>query len=243
MDPQSRTGSRPHKNKPADTKVSQLDRQSVLDGRVQALARARDGANANVLSDEDLLASRRQMIPDNGLDQDLWIFGYGSLVWNPMIEFDRRLQGRAHGWHRRFCLRTHIGRGSPEQPGLVLGLDRGGSVNGLLFRIPADQTRHECDLLWRREMLNNSYRPVWISVQTPEGAKKALSFAIRRDGPAYVPPMQLEEASRIIAVASGFIGPCSDYLFETHRALAEWGIADPQMARLVELVRAAQTHR
>ena len=221
-------------------KVSSLDRQSVLDGRVQALARARDGANANVLSDEELLASRRQMVPDNGLDRDLWVFGYGSLVWNPMIEFDRRLHGRAHGWHRRFCLRTHIGRGSPEQPGLVLGLDRGGSVNGLLFRIPADQTSHECDLLWRREMLNNSYRPAWISVQTPEGTKKALSFVIRRDGPAYVPPMCIEEASRIIAVASGFIGPCSDYLFETHRALAELGIADQQMARLVELVRTVQ---
>ncbi len=95
---------------------------------------------------------------------------------NPMIEFDRRLQGRAHGWHRRFCLRTHIGRGSPEQPGLVLGLDQGGSVNGLLFRIPADQTRHECDLLWRREMLNNSYRPVWISVQTPEGSEKGFEL-------------------------------------------------------------------
>lgn len=215
----------------------QLDRHSILSGRVQALARARDGAASTVLDDDQLLASRRQMIPDEGLANDLWIFGYGSLIWNPLLEYDLRLSGRAFGWHRRFCLWTRIGRGSPEQPGLVLALDRGGSVNGLVYRIPASIAAHECDLLWRREMLNNSYKPCWITVHTDDGPKKALSFIIRRDGPAYAPPMSAAQTSEVIARASGFLGPCSDYLFETHRALRDIGIADPQMDQLVRLVR------
>ena len=99
------------------------------------MARERDGSAATVASEYQLLQSRRSVVPDDADCSDFWVFGYGSLICNPIIAHDQRLVARIHGYHRRFCLWTKIGRGSPECPGLVLSLDYGGSCVGVAYRL------------------------------------------------------------------------------------------------------------
>ena len=219
----------------AKTKSVGIDRDVLARGDVMSLARERDGNSSAVLSDEALLASRRAMVPDDYAD-DLWVFGYGSLIWNPVVSFNHRLMATIYGYHRRFCMWTTIGRGSPDCPGLVLGLDKGGSTKGMVFRIDKKIAVRELDILWRREMMADSYKPVWVTAQTDEGPLRALTFAMRRDRPIFAPPMPLDKTARIIHDAVGFVGPCKEYLLNTQEALASVGIYDKQMAQLSKLV-------
>ena len=219
----------------AETKSVGIDRDVLARGDVMSLARERDGNSSAVLSDEALLASRRAMVPDDYAD-DLWVFGYGSLIWNPVVSFNHRIMATIYGYHRRFCMWTTIGRGSPDCPGLVLGLDKGGSTKGMVFRIDKKIAVRELDILWRREMMADSYKPVWVTAQTDEGPLRALTFAMRRDRPIFAPPMPLEKTARIIHDAVGFVGPCKEYLINTQDALASVGIYDKQMAQLSRLV-------
>ena len=200
-----------------------------------SLARERDGNSSAVLSDEALLASRRAMVPDD-YAEDLWVFGYGSLIWNPVVSVNQQIMATIYGYHRRFCMWTTIGRGSPDCPGLVLGLDKGGSTKGMVFRIDKKIAVRELDILWRREMMADSYKPVWVTAQTDEGPLRALTFAMRRDRPIFAPPMPLDKTARIIHDAVGFVGPCKEYLLNTQEALASVGIYDKQMAQLSKLV-------
>ena len=201
-----------------------------------AMARARDGHAATVLSDEELIASRRAIVPDDYAGEDIWVFGYGSLIWNPIVQYQETRSALVHGYHRRFCMWTRIGRGSPDCPGLVLALDQGGSTKGIVFRIPAKIAVKELDILWRREMMADSYRPVWLKANTQKGPVRALSFAIRRNRPVFARRMSDEQTASIIHKAVGFVGPCRDYLEQTQSALLDVGIYDRQMARLVSLV-------
>ena len=219
----------------AETKSVGIDRDVLARGDVMSLARERDGNSSAVLSEEALLASRRAMVPDDYAD-DLWVFGYGSLIWNPVVSFNHRIMATIYGYHRRFCMWTTIGRGSPDCPGLVLGLDKGGSTKGMVFRIDKKIAVRELDILWRREMMADSYKPVWVTAQTDEGPLRALTFAMRRDRPIFAPPMPLDKTARIIHDAVGFVGPCKEYLINTQDALASVGIYDKQMAQLSKLV-------
>ena len=121
-------------NKPKSLKIN---RQTLSNGILQKLASDKMGQNVKLLSERELLDSRRSFIKDSHSGNNVWIFGYGSLIWNPSFSYDMRIPAHLFGYHRRFCLRTTITRGSQEKPGLVLGLDRGGSARGILFRIPA----------------------------------------------------------------------------------------------------------
>lgn len=220
----------------AKQKTVGISRDTLERGEVMDAARARDGANNTILSDEALLASRRAIIPDDYTGEDIWVFGYGSLIWNPTVQFSEQRDALVHGFHRRFCMWTRIGRGSPECPGLVLALDHGGSTKGVVFRIPADSAPKEIDILWRREMMADSYRPVWLTAKTDKGTVKALSFAIRRNRPVFAPRMDDAKIAEIIYQAKGFVGPCKEYLLNTQKALLAAGIYDKQMARLTHLV-------
>ena len=217
-----------------------MNRSVMADGTVQELVKARDGAQSGIWSDDQLITSRRAFIPDEGLGDDLLVFGYGSLIWNPSLDYDGRIAAKLYGYHRRFCLWSEIGRGAPGTPGLVLALDYGGSVKGVCFKIPAAKAVAEADLLWRREMLNGSYTPKWVRVHTDTGISQALTFVIRRDKPVYAPPMTAEKTADVIAKASGFVGPCADYLFSTAEALAAENIHDPSIRLLVKLVKERQ---
>ena len=122
----------------------------------------------------------------------------------------------------------------------MLALDNGGSVRGVVFKIAAERAAQEMDILWRREMINNSYNPKWLNVHTQEGIKTALCFVVRHDSPGFAEKMSDEKTADVIARATGFLGPCCQYLFETSDALKQAGIDDPTLNRLAQMVRARQ---
>ena len=170
---------------------------------------------------------------------DVWVFAYGSLIWNPLFPFADRRLARIYGYHRSFCLWSRIGRGTPERPGLVLGLDLGGSCAGLAYRIALPHVREELGLLWRREMVTGSYVPTWVKARTPLGAVDAISFVINHCSPAYAGRLAAAEAARSIAGASGLHGPCADYLLRTVCGLREHGIEDAHLGEIERALLAA----
>ena len=219
----------------------EINRQTLSKGILQKLAIERAGQPVKLLSERELLQSRRSFVQDKHRGKDIWIFGYGSLIWNPSFNFDLRKKAHLYGYHRRFCLRTTITRGSPENPGLVLGLDRGGSTKGIIFRIPAASAPNECDVIWKREMLSGAYTPNWVKIKHQDvGVLKALTFIIRRDHASYVEPQSEELCVRTIAEASGIVGTNSDYLFNTEEALSAEGINDLKLKNLTTLVKQYQ---
>ncbi|MCG8624759.1 MAG: gamma-glutamylcyclotransferase [Proteobacteria bacterium] len=239
-------------NLPANKKPSEfLTRDALANNMVQKLARER-GDGHDLLSDDELLASRRRLVGDDW-QEEIWLFGYGSLLWNPVIHIDETRMGRIYGYRRRFCLRTSIGRGAPGNPGLVLALDQGGVCRGLAMRVSAKTAKArvaELDLLWKREMLNASYQPKWVlfypdadkdeyskSKSTPAAKPiKCLSFVINRHHRNYVRHLSHEEKVAMIADAEGFAGPCRDYLAQTHATLHTLGIHDAYVDALYDSV-------
>ena len=214
------------------SKPIQITREALQNWRVASMVRERDGAKTTVASEEQLLSSRREMVGDNADCSDLWVFGYGSLIFNPIITHNQILRARIHGYHRRFCLWTKIGRGSPKCPGLVLSLDYGGSCIGVGYHLNPNTAIAELDLLWRREMLTLSYKARWVQLYTQEGVKRALAFVVDRHHLSYAPPMPFEDMVKIVATAAGFNGHCYDYLFDTVNGMKKCGIHDAAMEKL-----------
>jgi glutathione-specific gamma-glutamylcyclotransferase len=221
---------------PKPEKPQKITRETLRNGLVARMATERDGENTIVASDDDLLRSRQQFIPDDYDCDDIWIFGYGSLIFNPVMKHSERLFARVYGHHRRFCLWTKIGRGSPEFPGLVLALDKGGSCPGVAFKLPCDLAIAEIDLLWKREMITLAYRPTWLKLHTANGIKRGIGFVANPDRPVFAPHMTHDEIAHVIANAEGFLGPCHDYLFNTLHGLQKLGISDPTLEKLAAKV-------
>ncbi|MDF1735350.1 MAG: gamma-glutamylcyclotransferase [Minwuia sp.] len=192
------------------------------------------------MSDEDREASRDRTMARFAPGEDIWVFGYGSLIWNPAFHFEEKRIARIHGLHRRFCLETPLGRGSPEQPGRVLGLDRGGSCFGMAFRIAPEKARDELGILWRREMVSDAYRATVVRAQSDMGPLRAATFVINRSSPRYCGETDLDKVAFSIARAEGWLGPCSDYLFQTLEHLQELGLHDRYLEKLARKVRQYQ---
>ena len=214
-----------------------ITREMLQNWRVASLARERDGAEASIASEDQLLESRRLVIADDADVSDFWVFGYGSLIYNPIIEHSHRAIASIYGYHRRFCLWTKIGRGSPDCPGLVLSLDRGGSCKGVAFRLNPQNAIAELDLLWRREMMTMAYRPRLISLHTDIGLKRGLAFVANPARPAYAQPMPFEATVEVVAHAAGFNGPCREYLYDTVKGMQACGIRDRQLEKLAAAVQ------
>jgi cation transport protein ChaC len=180
--------------------------------------------------------AQRQDAPGGGV----WLFAYGSLIWNPAIAFVERRLARIHGWHRAFCLSTIAGRGTPELPGLVLGLDRGGACVGAAFRVEEADVQTELTLLWQREMLSGSYVPRWVMVRGEDGAPfaRAITFTIRRDGPYYTARQPRAALVQRLATAAGALGTSAEYLLRTRDGLRSLGIRDRWVERLADEVAA-----
>lgn len=213
-----------------------LTREAIKSGAIADLVRSHD-PDFVMLSEDERQATLAQTLRawDGG---DIWLFGYGSLIWNPAFHYAERRLGRIYGYHRRFCLWTPAGRGSPERPGLMLGLERGGSCQGVAFRIAVDKVREELDVVWRREMIAGSYRPVWTTFYSEAQSVRAIAFVIDHTNHRYAGRLPEASIADTIAHAHGPIGSCADYLFNTAEHLTELGIADHGLARLERLVRA-----
>lgn len=213
-----------------------LTREALLGGTLQRLIAAHGDAMA--LSEAELLATRRAMLADHPAGRDLWVFAYGSLIWNPAFHFVERQKAHLYGYHRQFCLWTSLGRGSPDRPGLMLGLEHGGCCTGVAFRIAADAAEIELEAIWRREMLTGAYRPRWLPVHVGHERLRAIGFVINRRHQRYARGVPEAEVVATVAHAEGALGACRDYLFNTVAHLEELGIHDRRLTRLAAAVRA-----
>jgi cation transport protein ChaC len=168
----------------------------------------------------------------------VWIFAYGSLMWNPEMRFDEALPARVHGYHRSFCLYSPEYRGTREKPGLVLGLDRGGSCRGIAYRLAQATLGAEIDLLWTREMTGFVYHLTPLQMLTEQGLRAGYAFTVRRDSRDYAGRLPHDVAARVIATSKGDRGTGRDYLASTVRHLERLGIRDEALHRIEQLVAA-----
>lgn len=168
----------------------------------------------------------------------MWVFGYGSLIWNPGFAHDETRVARLHGWHRSFCMRSIHHRGTPEAQGLVLALDRaaGARCDGLAFRVTKGAEDETLAILRERELISSAYLEEWLEVEMDGGREVALAYVIDPEHEQYCGGLALEEQARIIATARGGRGTNRDYLNSTARHLHDLGIADPDLDWLVARV-------
>ncbi len=205
--------------------------------RVYAELVAKNGGT-QLMSEEAREASRKAIEAEVAPGADVWVFGYGSLMWNPAILVAESRKAEIRGYHRQFCLTLGLGRGTPDKPGLMLGLDRGGACVGVAHRIAAKDVASELAILWYREMLSGAYTPRWLNAVLAEfGPAKVLAFVINRANPRYEPRVPEETMAQRIAASEGIFGTNRDYLYRTVRHLRELGIADGPMHRLERRVR------
>jgi cation transport protein ChaC len=212
-----------------------LTRADLESGLLQQIV-SQAGLSIQVLSEDELQASLHQTLQQQDPNADVWVFAYGSLIWNPIFKFIDRRVGMIHGFHRRFCLWTALGRGTPDQPGLVLGLDRGGSCRGIAYRIAAADVPTELLLVWRREMVIGSYVPRWVQVFDGTEKLRAIAFTVNLHHSCYTGDISLEAIVDSIATAQGRLGSCADYLLQTVDGLKTAGIQDKGLLLLRDRV-------
>ena len=162
------------------------------------------------------------------LDMDeFWVFGYGSLMWNPGFPHEETQAARAFGYRRSLCIRSYVHRGTPENPGLVLGLDRGGSCRGMAFRVSLEDRGEVLEYLRKRELVTNVYKERMLAVMLSDGRYvKAVGYVVDRSHVQYAGALGIEEAAEIVRRSSGQSGPNDAYLFNTLAHLREMGIRD-----------------
>lgn len=215
-----------------------ISREALADGSLLARIRAQLLPGMVVRTDAEIAASLDRTLAAHDPAADVWLFGYGSLMWNPAFAYAVCQPGAVRGWHRRFCLWMEIGRGTPANPGLMLGLDRGGTCRGVAFRIPAAQARGELLLVWRREMFGTVYTARWVQVRLAGTVVPAITFVVDRAHPRYATGLSDADAARYIATATGELGSCVSYLDSTLSHLGSLGIRDAGLQRIADAVAA-----
>lgn len=216
--------------------MSSVDRNKLKEDGVRRAVREA-GLGHLLLSDEAVDASRHRTFADHPPDAPVWIFAYGSLMWSPLMQFAERRRARVHGWHRGFYLWSMINRGTPDTPGLVLGLDRGGACEGIACRLDPATVAEDLELLWRREMIAGTYSARWMRAHTAEGPVRAVAFVVNRDKPTYAGRLDDDTIIAVAERARGHYGPCRDYLMETAQSLEKMGMADARLSRLAARLR------
>jgi len=184
----------------------------------------------------DPAAMLERTLVEWGGHDDLWIFGYGSLIWRPEFDFAERRPARVHGWHRALKMWSRINRGTPEKPGLVFGLLSGGCCQGVVFRIAKAHGREVLAQLWSREMKLAVYDPKWLTCQTTQGPVSALAFTLSRKSPSHTGVLGAEEYRRIFEEASGIYGTTYEYAHRTLEELRRHDIHDKGLEKLLKLM-------
>jgi len=176
---------------------------------------------------------------------DLWVFGYGSLIWRPGFEYLERTPARLVGEHRALCVYSFDHRGTPERPGLVLGLDRGGACRGVAFRVAAPLRDDTIAYLRSREQTTNVYREVMRSVwldNEPRQRVSALAYVVDRGHVQYAGRLPLAEQLRIVQQGHGRSGNNRDYVLSTVKAIEAEGFRDAQLHQLALMLHDAHPH-
>jgi glutathione-specific gamma-glutamylcyclotransferase len=212
-----------------------ITRETLLNGTVRARLReyAAQHPEMRWRTESEMAALLDEILAQHDPAQDLWVFGYGSLIWNPAFHYDEKRPALLRGWHRRFCLKLFMGRGSLQSPGVMLALDEGGSCHGVAFRIAAAKVREELSILWQREMYGGSYHARLLPLETEGGTISAVTFVINHDHPRYIKELSLEQTAALIATGCGDLGTCREYLENTVKHLRELGLSDDGLGRIV----------
>lgn len=170
---------------------------------------------------------------------DLWVFGYGSLMWEPGFDYVEVEAALLRGYHRSMCILSWHYRGTPDNPGLVLGLDRGGSCRGCAFRIPGDRAPAVQAYLDARELITGTYYPRFLPVLLAGGRRiSAYCYITRRDHPQYAGHLTFEQKARLIQAGCGCTGRSRDYLANTLCRMDQMGIPQGALHRLLKLADA-----
>jgi cation transport protein ChaC len=223
--------------------MNPINRESLKNGLLQKIAvEAERNGLIHLTSAEEREASWRNTLATNpNADGAVWVFAYGSLLWNPAIHVAEHRDAMLEGYHRDFTLRTYIGRGSKEQPGLVLGLETGGHCQGQILRVLNDCVESELNLLWSREMVASAYVPTWLPVKTKAGEELfAIAFLMDVNYPHYVAHLTFEERCHDLAIAEGALGAAAEYLFSTVETLEKLGIHDELLVQYASRVSEIQ---
>jgi cation transport protein ChaC len=169
---------------------------------------------------------------------DLWIFGYGSLMWDPGFAYLQRAPALLYGYHRAFCIYSNRWRGTPERPGLVLGLDRGGSCRGVAFLVGKTRVEATIRTLWAREMRRRVYKVRLLRTRLPGGEARAFAFVADPLHPGYAGGLTVTRTARLVATCHGARGPNIEYLTRTVEHLEALGVRDHNLLRVLDAVRA-----
>lgn len=216
-----------------------LNRQA-LEAKLLQQMLAHPELDLKVWSDEELLRSIRETLQQQPTNE-LWIFAYGSLIWNPLFEYIDRCCVVVEGWQRQFCLLAPVGRGTIDNPGLVLGLEPGDRCQGIAYRLPIDDNLEaELLLLWRREMVVGSYHPTWTVGKNGDRELTVLAFTVNKEHPVYVNNLSTAEIVASLASAEGILGSSAEYLHNTVQGLLAAGIEDKNLIELNHLVKQTQ---
>jgi cation transport protein ChaC len=215
-----------------------LTREDLTSERIdQIVADARAAGYHFFLSSAEREASLRQTMAGHPPDADVWVFAYGSLMWNPALEYVEAQSCQVDGWRRSFCFWTPMGRGTPELPGLMLALEEGGGCEGIAYRLAAPQVQTELGLLWNREMLAGLYKARWVPTLLKDGRTvSAITFVVDPAHCQYCGDLPVERAAHHIAFAEGRRGACRDYLTNTADHARSLGIHDPYIEDMVARV-------
>lgn len=168
---------------------------------------------------------------------DLWVFGYASLMWSPDFPHSERRSCMLHGYHRALCIYSHRHRGTPDVPGLVMGLCRGGSCWGVAFRIPARKVRSALTTLWQREMVNRVYQPRIVPVRFDGKTVIAVAFVANSSHSQFAGRLSVSQTARLVAQGCGQRGQNIDYLSQTVAHMDELGIREGQLHQVLGVVR------
>ena len=170
---------------------------------------------------------------------DLWVFGYGSLMWRPGFDFLERRPGRCMGAHRALCVYSFVHRGTPEKPGLVLGLDQGGNCRGILYRVAAEKRAETITYLRAREQVTLVYREAWRSVwflDDPAERVQALCYMVDRGHEQYAGRLSLDRQLHFVRQGHGRSGNNRDYVLETVKSIEAQGFRDPLLHQLAAML-------
>jgi glutathione-specific gamma-glutamylcyclotransferase len=178
--------------------------------------------------------ARDRLLATASCNEDLWVFGYGSLMWRPGFDYLESALAWVHGYHRSLCIFSHVHRGTPERPGLVLGLDKGGSCQGVAFRVAAREREKTVSYLRERELVTSVYLEKTVGVRFAEGGcVKALAYVVDRSHCQYAGRLPYDEMARLVAEGVGINGDNPAYVRNTYEHLLQLDIRDQELAEIV----------
>ncbi|WP_296246399.1 gamma-glutamylcyclotransferase [uncultured Stenotrophomonas sp.] len=192
----------------------------------------------DVLSPAQIQCSMEQALKIGpSLDEGLWIFAYGSLIWNPTVKHDRRERASLPNWRRSFCMHLVAGRATLAEPGRMLSLESGGRTDGIAYRIPTADVANELPTIWLREMVTGAYVPRWLDLELEGGQVcRALVFTASLSANHWCADSSPEAAAPVMSKATGPLGSNADYALLLRRALARENIQDAYVKEVAELI-------